>query len=97
MEIGLPQPDLVIYLTVTPEMQAARGGFGLERYETRQMQREVRLAFEALWMRWDASEVCLRRVEADGSLEEVEKRVFGLVEHGLDGVVRPLGMLRALN
>lgn len=30
---GLPAPDAVIYLAMTPEAAALRGGYGSERYE----------------------------------------------------------------
>jgi hypothetical protein len=32
-ERGLPAPDVVIYLSITPEAAAKRGSFGEERYE----------------------------------------------------------------
>ncbi len=30
---GLPAPDATIYLSMTPEAAAKRGGYGSERYE----------------------------------------------------------------
>lgn len=38
---GLPKPDLVLLLNLTPEAQRARGGFGAERYEKDEIQRKV--------------------------------------------------------
>lgn len=39
---GLPAPDVVIYLSVTPEVAEQRGGYGEERYEKKEMQAKVR-------------------------------------------------------
>lgn len=41
-EKGLPAPDRVLYLNLDIEAAAARGGFGTERYEKKEMQLEVR-------------------------------------------------------
>lgn len=38
---GLPQPDLVIQLEVSPAVAEARGGYGEERYEKRAVQLRV--------------------------------------------------------
>lgn len=40
-DIGLPAPDCIIYLDITPEDAARRGDFGGERYEKIDFQREV--------------------------------------------------------
>ena len=40
-EIGLPKPDAVLYLTLSPEEAAKRTEFGGERYEQTDFQRKV--------------------------------------------------------
>ncbi|KAJ8274637.1 hypothetical protein COCON_G00092620 [Conger conger] len=40
-DVGLPKPDLVLYLQLSPEVAAQRGEFGAERYETSDFQRTV--------------------------------------------------------
>lgn len=40
-DIGLPAPDLVVYLRVTNAVAAARAGFGEERYEKAEFQEKV--------------------------------------------------------
>jgi dTMP kinase len=40
-ETGLPKPDAVFYLTVSPEALSKRGGFGNERYEVSEIQKKV--------------------------------------------------------
>jgi dTMP kinase len=40
-ERGLPKPDAVFFLTVSPEALSKRGGFGNERYEVSEIQKKV--------------------------------------------------------
>lgn len=47
-ERGLPAPDLVLMMDVSPEEAAKRGGYGKERYETKAFQTKVRTAFDDL-------------------------------------------------
>lgn len=47
-EKGLLKPDLVVYLTLTAEAMARRGGFGVERYETSEMQKNVKKMYERM-------------------------------------------------
>lgn len=44
-ETGLPKPDAVFFLSLSPEALAKRGGFGTERYEVTEIQEEVRNNF----------------------------------------------------
>lgn len=47
-EVGLPRPDLCIFLDI-PEAEARkRGGYGAERYENDEMQGRVRRLFEEI-------------------------------------------------
>ncbi|KAG7443338.1 P-loop containing nucleoside triphosphate hydrolase protein [Guyanagaster necrorhizus] len=41
-DVGLPAPDLVVFLDITPEKAGERGGYGEERYEQQEMQQRVR-------------------------------------------------------
>ncbi|KIK92646.1 hypothetical protein PAXRUDRAFT_146891 [Paxillus rubicundulus Ve08.2h10] len=47
-DVGLPAPDLTLFLNVEPEVAMLRGGYGEERYETREVQRKVREVFERI-------------------------------------------------
>lgn len=47
-EVGLPKPDLVIFLQLNPSVAAERGEFGMERYETGTFQSIVQQRFEQL-------------------------------------------------
>lgn len=57
---GLPAPDLVVYLDISPEVQNERGDWGQERYEKEEMQRKVVENFVKLaddtWVRVNASQ-----------------------------------------
>lgn len=47
-DMGLPKPDLVMFLQLNPNMAANRGEYGIERYETSAFQRTVHQRFEEL-------------------------------------------------
>lgn len=47
-EVGLPRPDLVLFLDLDEEAARARGGWGGELYERAEMQRRVRELFWGL-------------------------------------------------
>ncbi|XP_069560107.1 thymidylate kinase [Brachyistius frenatus] len=62
-DVGLPKPDLVVFLQLSPAEAALRGQFGQERYETSVFQRSVQQKFEQLmkdpsvnWQVIDASQ-----------------------------------------
>ncbi|GFP55747.1 thymidylate kinase [Trichoderma asperellum] len=49
-DVGLPRPDLVLFLDLDEETARSRGGWGSEKYEKEEMQRTVRELFWALSM-----------------------------------------------
>lgn len=69
-DCGLPEPDMVIFLDVSEPVAEARGGFGNERYEKREIQRKVREVFSILqtpsWQ-W---------ISADGSEDSVATKIW---------------------
>lgn len=46
--MGLPKPDLVLYLDLSSEAMAKRSGFGEERYEKEDFQNEVKKVYGLL-------------------------------------------------
>lgn len=40
-DVGLPKPDLILFLQLSPEEAAERGNFGNERYENSSFQEKV--------------------------------------------------------
>eukprot|EP00298_Acanthocystis_sp_HF-20_P028920 c7774_g1_i1.p1 GENE.c7774_g1_i1~~c7774_g1_i1.p1 ORF type:complete len:216 (+),score=71.05 c7774_g1_i1:58-705(+) len=47
-DIGLPKPDAVFFLDVSPEVARTRGGYGEERYEKEEFQKKVKSLFLSL-------------------------------------------------
>lgn len=47
-DVGLPKPDLVMFLQLSPSDAALRGQFGEERYENSDFQKAVQQKFEVL-------------------------------------------------
>jgi len=78
-EKGLIKPDLVIYLTLSEETRAVRGGFGEERFDSTEMQKKVNKAFEKmmeapLWQVIDADKT------EDKLGDELERLVLGKLQ-----------------
>ncbi|KAK2835978.1 hypothetical protein Q5P01_016462 [Channa striata] len=69
---GLPKPDLVMFLQLSPAEAALRGQFGEERYETNVFQRAVQQKFEQLIK--DPS-VNWQVIDASKSVEDVHKDI----------------------
>jgi len=88
-DIGLPAPDLTIFLDIEPETARERGGFGEELYEKEEMQRHVREMFKRIEKesgRWEV-------VDAGRQKEAVHQDILGLIEPLKDGVDSPVKRL----
>lgn len=79
-EVGLPKPDLVLFLDISEEKAAERGGYGEERYEKEDMQRTVRKLFSELFQRLEGQGLVVKKIDAGDSIEVVNGRVAGAVE-----------------
>ncbi|OCK82193.1 thymidylate kinase [Lepidopterella palustris CBS 459.81] len=77
-EEGLPRPDICIFLDISAEDAAKRGGFGSEKYENLQMQARVRELFGYL-MQSSPEKDDFVRIDAAGSLNHVQQRVKEVV------------------
>ncbi|KAF4695235.1 hypothetical protein FOZ63_031608 [Perkinsus olseni] len=69
-QVGLPKPDMVVFLDLSPEAAARRGAYGEERYEKKEVQVKVRRMYtrfekEPFWQIFDA----------DKPAEEVTRKV----------------------
>ena len=73
-EIGLPQPDLVLFLDISTEDAAKRGGYGEERYEKVDMQVKVRHLFKTLFSRLPT--VNVKTIDAAQSQQEVADQIW---------------------
>ncbi|GAA5987635.1 hypothetical protein JCM5350_001903 [Sporobolomyces pararoseus] len=86
-DIGLPLPDLILFLSLSLETSQSRSGFGQERYETLEIQTKVRKVFEKMGKQefkqlggggerggvW-------KEISAEGTVEQVEEKVWNQVE-----------------
>ncbi|XP_071782356.1 thymidylate kinase [Centroberyx gerrardi] len=90
-DVGLPKPDLVMFLQLNPSEAALRGQFGEERYETSVFQRAVQQKFEQLMK--DPS-VNWQVIDASQSVEDVHTDIK---THTLNAINtaenQPLGQL----
>ncbi|ESP00866.1 hypothetical protein LOTGIDRAFT_140318 [Lottia gigantea] len=73
-DIGLPQPDTVLYLTLTSEAAAKRGGFGEERYEKEVFQEKVAKNFQ------DLKDKHWQVIDADRSIEDLHEEIYHLTQ-----------------
>lgn len=71
-DVGLPEPDLVIFLDMDPEVAATRSAYGEERYEKVSFQKVVREKFMEIFS-WDNRKVCL--IDASQSIEKVQNDI----------------------
>lgn len=90
-DVGLPKPDLVMFLQLNPAEAALRGQFGQERYETSVFQRTVQQRFEQLMkdqtVNWQV-------IDAAQNIENVHRDITA---HSLNAINKaqnlPLGEL----
>ncbi|TFK39573.1 thymidylate kinase [Crucibulum laeve] len=108
-DVGLPAPDLTIFLDISPETAKERGGYGEERYEKEEMQRKVRAVFGRIGgemiassERGDEEHASLAQggrgrwvmIDAGRECEEVAKEIWTLVEPLVkEGADTPIGKL----
>lgn len=75
-EVGLPRPDICIFLDVSAADAQARGGFGEEKYEQSEMQDRVRGLFEEM-RRADPDR--FRVIDAGRRMGDVEYDILDVV------------------
>lgn len=82
-EVGLPRPDVIVFMDLDEGEAAKRGGFGEERYEVPEVQRRVREMFGV--MRGDERDTGdWGVVDAGAEVGVVAERVWGVVERGVE-------------
>ncbi|KAI2695478.1 hypothetical protein DTO013E5_6050 [Penicillium roqueforti] len=74
-EIGLPRPDICLFLSISPEEAAKRGGFGAERYENEAMQTRVRELFRTIFEKQQDVSI----IDAGKSIDEVSREIQSAV------------------
>ena len=73
-EVGLPLPDLCIFLDISSQDAAKRAGYGTEKYENHMMQERVRVAFNRLFSLPRVEDVVI--INAGMPLVNVEEHVL---------------------
>ncbi|KAK0444726.1 thymidylate kinase-domain-containing protein [Armillaria borealis] len=82
-DIGLPAPDLVLFLDITPEKARERGGYGNERYEKEEMQRRVREQYKRIE---SENVVQWATIDAGREREQVAADIWAHVKPLVDGI-----------
>ena len=77
-DVGLPAPDLVIFLDLPSSAAEQRGGFGDERYEKSEVQQKVRGMFERIGE--DVGAERWKVVDAGQAIDRVESDIARIVE-----------------
>ncbi|KAF3206735.1 Thymidylate kinase [Orbilia oligospora] len=95
-DIGLPRPDIIIFLNISQEDAEKRAGFGDERYEKRELQDKVRRLFEELRGEGSNDKDDWWVVDAGGTVEEVAEEVWKGVLEGLKRVKEGDGEVRSI-
>ena len=81
-EIGLPRPDVCLFLDITPEAAVKRKGYGGEKYETDVMQTKVRELFHEL-IRLHPDGRDMKVIDAGRELEEVERDITMTIQSAM--------------
>ena len=97
-DVGLPRPDKVIFLDLEPEQVEQRGGFGDEKYEKKEMQKEVRWEFLRLrHTPGESSDMIV--VNAGSSIADVAEKIWEELRPTLnlieEGMLNELGTVKA--
>ena len=85
-EVGLPRPDLCLFLDISAEDAAKRGGYGTEKYEKKEMQDLVRGLFETMMQRKEGEEFV--RIDAGASLETVQAKIREQVDRCVEHIAK---------
>ncbi|KAJ5512177.1 hypothetical protein N7463_001729 [Penicillium fimorum] len=90
-EIGLPRPDICLFLSISPEEAAKRGGFGAERYENEAMQTRVRELFRTIFEKQQDVSIIDAGKSINGVAQEIQDAVAScIVRMDATGALRKL-------
>ncbi|XP_072429254.1 thymidylate kinase [Chiloscyllium punctatum] len=90
-DVGIPKPDVILFLHLQPSTAAKRGGFGNERYENYAFQDSVLKQFEELMkdetLNW-------KKLDASQSVEDLHQEILSRVKQTIEKVgEEPIGEL----
>lgn len=83
-EVGLPRPDLCLFLDISAEDAAKRGGFGTEKYEKKELQDRVRELFQVMMQSQEKDDFV--RIDAGKSMETVQQDIREEVKRTINRV-----------
>lgn len=92
---GLPRPDVCVFLDISPEAAAERGGYGSEKYENREVQDRVRELFKQLREFSEKDDFAV--VDGGHSLLVVEEAIIHAVNQATQAVDREQRPLRRVS
>ncbi|KAF2685347.1 thymidylate kinase [Lentithecium fluviatile CBS 122367] len=78
-DIGLPRPDVCLFLEISTKEAAKRGGYGEEKYEKKEIQDRVRELFGVLMEREGAEKEDFVRIDAGRGVDEVQRSISEVV------------------
>ncbi|KAI4949489.1 hypothetical protein J4E91_005228 [Alternaria rosae] len=85
-EVGLPRPDLCLFLDISAEDAAKRGGYGTEKYEKKEMQDRVRELFETMMQKKEGEDFV--RINAGESMTDVAAKIRQEVDRCFERVAK---------
>ena len=85
---------MCIFLDISAEAAAQRGGFGTEKYEKKEMQDRVRELFQTLRQKTDGEDFVV--VDAGRSVEEVQESIRKRVQECIEKVDSESAPLRTV-
>ncbi|XP_075717504.1 thymidylate kinase isoform X2 [Rhinoderma darwinii] len=90
-DVGLPKPDLVVFLNITPEAASKRGDFGNERYETSAFQKGVQKRYDELMedksLNWKVIDAAQSMEDVHNAIKQISKAI---IKEAMD---QPIGKL----
>lgn len=92
-DVGLPAPDITLFLDVSADAARKRGGYGEERYEKEDVQRRVRDVFVRIGEQVEGGGGRWEVIDADESQEDVQSVIWDAVKDLVKGVDAPLEKL----
>ncbi|KIJ65233.1 hypothetical protein HYDPIDRAFT_89037 [Hydnomerulius pinastri MD-312] len=92
-DVGLPAPDLTLFLSIEPEEARKRGGYGEERYEKEEVQKKVKGVFERIGREMSEGSGSWVVINANQNTDEVASDIWEAVKPTLEITDRPVTKL----
>lgn len=80
-EVGLPCPDAIVFLDILPEEAEKRAGYGVEKYERREFQEQIRTLFLRLLLSSQEEGIFTPKIDAGLPIDVVQGEILAAVEN----------------